>query len=667
MKRFVNGSAASVAIAAALMTSARAQTDIPAGVHATSEHWTLAGSPYRLKGQVYFAPGATLTIDAGVVVASIPGDQGSLAIARGAMIIASGTQDQPIIFTSTNDVATWSGTTGSGATQIPGDHKTGAWREAINEWGNVTLMGRGYVAENAVGGNTPVPSPSNVADMEGLTNGPSTDRYGGGDDNDDSGTLSYVSLRYGGKVVGLNNELNGLSLGGVGRATDIHHVEIMNGVDDGIEIWGGAVNLKYVSIWNVGDDSFDVDQGWRGKVQFGLIVQGHSADAAQGSGVGDNAFETDGAENSDWQPVTTSTIYNCTVIGQPVDGDHGMAFRDNARIQYRNCVFMDLGERVVSFDNVDGDGGSGYGFNGTLSWANTWTTAYNAVPAHANDFTSGTFATNYPVQSSGRLIEVTDSVFFRNQHATAYTEANARAVFDPANNNVLIPGFDPLTAPIVSITRGAPVVKGGKTILPVTFLDPRPANQALTSVASAPADGFFSPASYRGAFAPSTSGTWLGDWSAAAAFGFVSSANTASAYCTAGTTTNGCVPSISATGFASGSKGSGFTIHVSGVEAQKQSLFFYGINGPFAGAWGSSFLCVKAPTQRTPAMNTGGTVGLCDGSAALDWNLYVDTHLGALGTPFIGGETVNAQLWFRDPPAPKTTNLSNGLQFTVAP
>ena len=82
--------------------------------------------------------------------------------------------------------------------------------------------------------------------------------------------------------MGLGNELNGLSLGAIGRETDIEYVEIMNNVDDGIEIWGGAVNLKYFSVWNVGDDSFDVDQGWRGKAQFGLIVQGYSLDASQG-------------------------------------------------------------------------------------------------------------------------------------------------------------------------------------------------------------------------------------------------------------------------------------------------------------------------------------------------------------------------------------------------
>ena len=147
------------------------------------------------------------------------------------------------------------------------------------------------------------------------------------------------------RCVGLANELNGLSLGGVGRGTEIDHVEIMNNVDDGIEIWGGTVNLKYVSIWNIGDDSFDVDEGWRGKAQFGLIVQGYCGTKSQGSGVGDNCFEMDGAEWASAQPVGAASIYNFTVIGQPIDGDDGdRTWRDNMRAQFGNCIFMDIGE-----------------------------------------------------------------------------------------------------------------------------------------------------------------------------------------------------------------------------------------------------------------------------------------------------------------------------------
>jgi hypothetical protein len=141
-------------------------------------------------------------------------------------------------------------------------------------------------------------------------------------------------------------------------------------------------------------------------------------------------------------------------------------------------------------------------------------------------------------------------------------------------------------------------------------------------------------------------------------------------YCTAGTTTNNCVAAISATGTPSATAGSGFTITATNVEGQKSGLIFYGISGPNAAPWASgstSFLCVKPPTQRTPAQNAGGTTDLCDGTLSVDWNAFLATHPGALGQPFVGGETVHAQAWFRDPPAPKTTSLSDGLEFVVCP
>lgn len=369
--------------------------------------------------------------------------------------------------------------------------------------------------------------------MEGLTD-PDFSLYGGKDDNDDSGSISYLSLRYAGKVVGLGNELNGLSLGGIGRETDISHVEIMNNVDDGIEIWGGTVNLKYISIWNVGDDSFDIDQGWRGKAQFILVVQGYSLDAKQGSGVGDNCFETDGAEDSDAQPVTTSIIYNATVIGNPIDGDHGTAWRDNARVQYRNCIFMDLGERLVKNDGNDGDGANGYGFNGTLSFEDTWKTDYTVtsninpcIGCNEGEFNHA--KTLYTTQTSGKLAEITDSVFFRNLHTDAYSESDTVGVTlsggsNPDKNNVVISGSDSSDAPIVSITRGALFTSSeGKGVLPIISLDPLPANEALTSAGMAPDDGFFTPAQYRGAF--SATDNWLDGWTASDAYGMTSTSS----------------------------------------------------------------------------------------------------------------------------------------------
>jgi len=494
MHTMLNRSILSVLLALILSGIAQAATVAVNADISGSVTWT-PDNVYQLKKQIYVLPGATLTIEAGTLIKSLPADQGSLAVCRGAKIYVKGTKTQPVIMTSTNDNMT-------------------TWRGVCNEWGNLTIMGDAYISASHYGGspvvvmgraNTKTFNALNQKQMEGLVAAGPTDTkvlYGGGDDDDDSGSISYLSLRYGGKVIGLANELNGLSLGGVGRETDISHIEIMNNVDDGIEIWGGTVNIKYFSIWNVGDDSFDVDEGWRGKAQFGLLVQGYSADAAQGSGVGDNIFELDGAEDSDAQPVTTAVIYNCTAIGQPIGGDHGTAWRANARVQFRNCIFMDLGEVLVKCGNVDGDGANGYGYNGTLSWASTWTTPSVANPPY------------YTAQADGYLAEIRDSVFFRNNYASAYTESTARGVHQASMNNVTA-----TLQPIQNIVRGAPVTRGGLVMLPVTYLNPCAANDAVTSVATAPADGFFTPAPFRGAF--SATHNLLAGWTAADAYGMI--------------------------------------------------------------------------------------------------------------------------------------------------
>jgi hypothetical protein len=145
---------------------------------------------------------------------------------------------------------------------------------------------------------------------------------------------------------------------------------------------------------------------------------------------------------------------------------------------------------------------------------------------------------------------------------------------------------------------------------------------------------------------------------------------TVTSYCTAGTTTNGCNATMSSTGTPSASSGSGFVLSASNVEGQKTGLLFYGIDGANSVPWGpasTSYLCVHYPVQRMSMSNSGGTQDACDGTLALDWNAYVAANPGALGNPFAIGQRSNAQAWFRDPPAPKTTNLSNGIEFSVGP
>ncbi|MCC7011316.1 MAG: PD40 domain-containing protein [Planctomycetes bacterium] len=142
-------------------------------------------------------------------------------------------------------------------------------------------------------------------------------------------------------------------------------------------------------------------------------------------------------------------------------------------------------------------------------------------------------------------------------------------------------------------------------------------------------------------------------------------------FCTAGTTTNGCTASIQGSGTPSASGSSSFVIQASALEGQRQGLLFYGLDdGAFTPLpWGtsSSFLCVKPPTQRTSAQSTGGSANACNGSFAVDWNAFVASNPGALGVPFSAGQHVFVQAWFRDPPSPKTTHLSDALEFVLRP
>lgn len=481
-------------IALAIAGAANAAEVLVSSNISASTTWT-ADNTYNLQNQVYVLPGATLTIEPGTLIKSTANLGGSLAVCKGAKIYAEGTATSPIIFTSTNDNMT-------------------SWREGANEWGNLTIMGDAYISASDQTGNTATFG-NNQAPMEGLTAdfaGDTKVLYGGTNDNDDSGIIAYVSIRYGGKVVSLAKELNGLSLGGIGRETDIHHIEIMNNVDDGIEVWGGTVNLSFLNIWNIGDDSLDIDQGYRGKVQFGLIVQGYSVDAAQGSGVGDNCIEIDGAEMADAQPVTTTRIYNMTVVGQPIKGDHGTAWRDNARVQYRNCVWTEVGEKLVKNDGDAGEGMGSYGFNGTLSWEDTWSTQAGTDPNMANALPAGTVYADYynaqDTSTGSKLAEIKDSVFHSIVGGLGDAPIN---LLDSAYNNV-----SATLSPIQELVRGTAVVTTIGNIVPVIYINPCAANDAVSSVSAAPNDGFFKPAYFRGGF--SATHNWLDGWTAADAY-----------------------------------------------------------------------------------------------------------------------------------------------------
>jgi hypothetical protein len=496
-------------LVSAMVSSQAAVTYINSDITSSTHLSKLpAGDYYSLTNVVYVMPGASLTLDAGVLFKN-SGD-GSLAITRGAQFFVNGTKDEPVIFTSIHD-----------------DFAT--WREAANEWGSIAICGNGLISASHYKGAAVIGSdgvanskqPDGYSDkvMEGLSaayTGDTRPYYGGNNDCDDSGSIKYLSIRYGGQISSLpNKELNGLSLGAVGQGTDIDYIEIMNNVDDGIEIWGGKVHLKHVSIWNVGDDSFDIDEGWRGQAQFGLIVQGYSLDASQGSGVGDNMFEHDGAEDSDAQPVTSGQIYNFTAIGNPEDGDGATAWRDGCRMQYRNCIIMDCAEKVVRPDGDDGDGANGYGYNGTLTMAEVFSTDATHLRSNSIGVSPQSL---YTAQDAGKMSGFENCIFYHNANYAKFDEfGQTNAVF----HNII----EPASMPIKKVIRGPIVTKHGKDIAPVISLDPCAAHDAAVAgnAKVVPRNGFYDAAPFVGGF--SANNNWLVGWTAADQFGLVDHAS----------------------------------------------------------------------------------------------------------------------------------------------
>ena len=546
----------------------------------TDTTWSAANDPYYLRNPIIVKNGAKLTIEAGVTVITFSDNDGGLVITRGSQIFANGTADAPIIMTSAEDVATWTGTTvtrgqsdanGNGTIESPdedneviditalGDRTTGQWRDVVQEWRTLTVLGPAVLSASEFDGSpvndpdTGSPNPTVVDGtaskiMEGLASPgdgtPQEIAYGGGDDDDDSGVIAYVSTRYTGRVLGEGDELNAISMGGIGRETDVHHLDLINNVDDGVETWGGTVNYKYVNVWNIGDDSFDIDQGWRGKAQFGLLVQGFATPDApkQGGGAGDNIFEHDGAEQSDVQPRTTGVIYNFTAIGEPNSGDGGTTWRDNARMQYRNCIFMDIGDELIRMDNADGDGGLGYKHNNTHSWTSIWTTPYTTLPTVNAGTSPYAPADLYTAQTSGNLAEIRCTIIYpssttlfddEDEFGGTGAETNIVApdisVFNPSasggpNGNVLtdvLPVAHMVRENDADTPAGNSIYSAtidGKLYENIKELDPRPVQAVLIDCYPAPKDGFFTPANYPGAFSPSHN--WARGWTAADAYGF---------------------------------------------------------------------------------------------------------------------------------------------------
>ncbi|HAQ38864.1 MAG TPA: hypothetical protein DCQ58_10185 [Saprospirales bacterium] len=227
---------------------------------------------YELAGKVVVSNGATLTIEPGAIIKGRTGTgtlASALIIARGAKINACGTADKPIIFTSVLDNIKLGEKAGTNLTELD--------RE---KWGGLLILGN---APTSTGDG------DKVGQIEGIPADEPYGIYGGDNATDNSGTLCYVSIRHGGALIGEGNEINGLTLGGVGSGTTIHHIEVVSNLDDGIECFGGTVNIDHVIVAYQGDDALDIDQNYSGTITNFYIIHG---------GDTDEGMEIDGPEGS---------------------------------------------------------------------------------------------------------------------------------------------------------------------------------------------------------------------------------------------------------------------------------------------------------------------------------------------------------------------------------
>jgi hypothetical protein len=269
---------------------------------------------YILGGRIAVTAGATLTIQHGVVVKGEAGtgaNATALLIARGGKLMAEGKADAPIIFTSVADEIT------------PEQVASGNFRSPNLDpdldglWGGILIMG-----------NAPISAESSPMQIEGIPPSDQNGLYGGNDPNDNSGVIRYISIRHGGSNIGEGNEINGLTLGGVGAGTVIEYVEVIANQDDGIEWFGGTVNVNHALVWNSGDDALDTDQAWAGTMDNFVIICGETTD---------HALEIDGPEGA---MLAAHTVKNGSVKGHPTAelGD----FRDGARGTFENIYFFDF-------------------------------------------------------------------------------------------------------------------------------------------------------------------------------------------------------------------------------------------------------------------------------------------------------------------------------------
>ena len=392
-----------------------------------------AGNTYLLKGFVYVEAGETLTIEPGTVIKGDRTGSGTLIVRQGGKLVANGTAENPIVFTSNF---------------APGKRNVG-------DWGGVILCGK-----------APVNLPGGVGQIEG---GPIA-AYGGTDAADNSGSLQYVRIEYGGIALRANNEINGLTLAGVGAGTTISHVQVSFSGDDSFEWFGGTVNCSYLIAHRGVDDMFDTDNGYSGQIQFVLgIADPNNSDQIGAS----NGFESDNdAAGSANLPQTRAQFANVTLLGPLVTlttevGPFGNTLTSGALLRRNSAQSV--------FNTV------------VAGWPKALTLSGAAVEAN--------YTANV-LQLQGLALAGTPAGQALNVTTTAGFDLSTPFLAVPQANQVLPTntdlGFD---AAAFSLAAPNPLPAAGSALLDAGKAAPLPAG--------------FQPAPYRGAFGTTN---WLAGW-----------------------------------------------------------------------------------------------------------------------------------------------------------
>lgn len=267
---------------------------------------TLRRGTYLLKGWVYVADGAELTIEPGTVIKGDKDTKAALIVERGGKLFAKGTADAPIVFTS----------------EMPcGQRRPG-------DWGGLILCGRA----------------NNNQTEQQIEGGPRS-KHGGNDNEDNSGILSYVRVEFAGYPFQTDKEINGITLGSIGSKTQIDHIQVSYSNDDSYEWFGGTVNCKYLVAYHGWDDDFDTDNGYSGNVQFGLSIRdSRIADVSQS-----NSFESDNcADGAAVSPYTSCVFSNITFVGPKLDAQ----FQNNADYITGGDMFPNNGSSLGRFQSA---------------------------------------------------------------------------------------------------------------------------------------------------------------------------------------------------------------------------------------------------------------------------------------------------------------------------